>query len=156
MLPIEWVLQDCTKLDLQHTYRFMYMTGNSFQHFLTNDSQNELLQSVHHHLEKDGVFIFASRYLNLKELAEKEESFHTYIDHHDRKIRETNLEEFNPLTQILYCKSQSEFVDEEDKLVETENERISLRYVYPMEMERLLQQHDFFLNKFTNPGKRGR
>lgn len=34
-LSIEWGLQDCTKLDLPPAYSFMYMTGNSFQHFLT-------------------------------------------------------------------------------------------------------------------------
>ncbi|WP_240620210.1 class I SAM-dependent methyltransferase [Peribacillus acanthi] len=142
-LTIHWVLQDCTKLDLQQKYRFMYMTGNSFQHFLTNDSQNNLLQSIHHHLENAGIFIFGTRYPKLKELAEIDESVQEYTNHRGQKIQETNLEEYNPLTQILHCKSIRKILNEEGKIDEIQHDSISLRYVYPLEMERLLTQNGF-------------
>src|SRR5690606_11904733 len=53
-LPIHWVTQNCMQLQLDITSKFIYMVGNSFQHFLTNEDQNQLLRSVHYHLEKDG------------------------------------------------------------------------------------------------------
>jgi hypothetical protein len=56
------------------------MTGNSFQHFLTNDSQNKLLRSVYSHLDGEGVFIFNTRFPVLSELAVKEERQEVYVD----------------------------------------------------------------------------
>ncbi|CAM5230483.1 SAM-dependent methyltransferase OS=Lysinibacillus sphaericus OX=1421 GN=LS41612_09080 PE=4 SV=1 [Lysinibacillus sphaericus] len=44
-LPIKWVEQDCTKLQLPTKSHFIYSVGNSFQHFLTNNAQDSLLSS---------------------------------------------------------------------------------------------------------------
>jgi SAM-dependent methyltransferase len=77
-LPIHWELQDCTELSLNTVVSLIYMTGNSFQHFLTNDSQNRLLKSVHAHLVDEGVFIFNTRFPILNELAIIDESKQTY------------------------------------------------------------------------------
>ncbi|MFD1032620.1 class I SAM-dependent methyltransferase [Metaplanococcus flavidus] len=141
-LPIEWLLQDCTQLSLGVTTPFMYMTGNSFQHFLTNESQNQLLHSVYKHLETNGVFIFNTRFPVLKELAEVDESERTYTDKRNRKIREKNVETYHPLTQILHCTSHREILDGTKKGT-IEQDSISLRYVFPLEMERLLTQNGF-------------
>ncbi|TWT08588.1 class I SAM-dependent methyltransferase [Planococcus sp. CPCC 101016] len=104
-LPIKWILQDCTKLSLNITVPLIYMTGNSFQHFLTNESQNQLLQSVRKHLKPKGVFIFNTRFPILKELAEVDESIRVYTDKRHRKIKEKNVETYHSLTQILHCLS---------------------------------------------------
>lgn len=39
-------VQDCTQLNLPIKSNFIYMTGNSFQYFLTNESQDSLFISV--------------------------------------------------------------------------------------------------------------
>ena len=52
---IPFHLQDCTQLSLANHFDFMFMVGNSFQHFLTNSSQDQLLHSVSSHLQKDGI-----------------------------------------------------------------------------------------------------
>ncbi|MBE1557193.1 ubiquinone/menaquinone biosynthesis C-methylase UbiE [Filibacter limicola] len=49
LVSIEFLLQDCTKLNIPVKSSLVFMTGNSFQHFLTNELQNALLQSVQQH-----------------------------------------------------------------------------------------------------------
>jgi ubiquinone/menaquinone biosynthesis C-methylase UbiE len=142
-LRIEWILQDCTKLSLHTTCPFMYMTGNSFQHFLTNESQDQLLKSAHRHLDENGIFIFGTRFPKLSELLYKEESTQIYIDARNRKVTERTTEEYNPLTQILLCTSTREILNDQGEITSVERDSIALRYVFPKEMERLLQQNGF-------------
>lgn len=141
-LSVEWTLQDCTKLSLNILVPLIYMTGNSFQHFLTNESQNQLLQSIHNHLEENGIFIFNTRFPILSELAEVEESTRIYLDKRSRKIREKTIETYYPLTQILHCTSAREIL-KGTEVGSIEQDSISLRYVFPLEMERLLTQNGF-------------
>jgi len=47
---------------------FAYMVGNSFQHFLTNELQNRLLQSVRSLLTDNGIFVFDTRFPTSDEL----------------------------------------------------------------------------------------
>lgn len=141
-LAIEWVQQDCTQLALDLEAPFIYMTGNSFQHFLTNESQNRLLQSVWTHLEPDGVFIFNTRFPVLDELAQVDTSTRTYTDKRDRKIMDTTIETYHALTQILHCSSTRQILDGPDAGT-SERDSISLRYVFPLEMERLLTATGF-------------
>lgn len=139
-LSVEWILQDCSKLSLMLKANLIYMTGNSFQHFLTNESQNLLLQSVCRHLEPNGIFIFNIRFPILSELAVVEETMRVYTDRRNRKIRERSEETYDTLSQILLCTSVREILDGAEK-GRIEQDHISLRYVFPLEMERLLTQN---------------
>jgi len=131
-LPIQWELQDCTELALNTVGSLIYMTGNSFQHFLTNDSQNRLFKSVNTHLVDGGVFIFNTRFPILNELATIDESKHTYFDKRNRT-------------------STREFYNHEDEVISIEKDSISLRYVFPLEMERLIEQNGFsILNVYSS------
>jgi ubiquinone/menaquinone biosynthesis C-methylase UbiE len=142
-LPIDWELQDCTKLSLDSLSRFIYMTGNSFQHFLTNDSQNKLLQSVYSHLDGEGVFIFNTRFPVLSELAVKDERREVYVDKRNRKVVDYHTEQYHALTQVLECIFTREIYNEKGEMVGIEKDAIFLRYVFPMEMERLLVENNF-------------
>ncbi|WP_235318425.1 class I SAM-dependent methyltransferase [Planococcus sp. CAU13] len=152
-LPVEWILQDCTQLSLDVKTLFMYMTGNSFQHFLTNESQNLLLQSVKRHLETNGVFIFNTRFPVLGELAEVDESELIFTDKRSRKVREKNVETYDSLTQILHCTSIREILDGPEKGT-IEQDSISLRYVFPLEMERLLTENGFIIENIYSSWKK--
>lgn len=143
-LSVEWILQDCTKFFLPLTANLIYMTGNSFQHFLSNDSQNQLLESVSKHLDSSGIFIFNTRFPILSELAEVEQTTKVYIDKRNRKIREHTKEYYDSLTQILHCTSLREILDGTE-VKKFEEDSISLRFVFPLEMERLLTQNGFII-----------
>ncbi|WP_025116388.1 class I SAM-dependent methyltransferase [Lysinibacillus fusiformis] len=138
-VEVQFIVQDCTQLQLPITTKFMYMTGNSFQHFLTNDSQNALLQSVKKHLQLGGEFLFDTRNAILNELSGIDEyEEHTVTSNGEQRIT-FHREEYNPVTQILACHA----IHHQNG--KTYEDSILLRYTYPMEMMRLLQQNGFEL-----------
>ena len=139
---IDWHLQDCTKLELQVKSRLIFMTGNSFQHFLTNEMQDQLLSSVRKHLLPGGHFIFDTRNPVLKELASPDEYEETYINAAGEQVAEKHWEEYNFKTQILDCRTERTRISKDGAAL-TEKDRIRLRYVFPLEMERLLSSHGF-------------
>ncbi|MGM9951662.1 MAG: class I SAM-dependent DNA methyltransferase, partial [Lysinibacillus sp.] len=136
--------QDCTELDLDMKAPLIYMTGNSFQHFLTNDSQNALFESVKRHLQPHGHFIFDTRNPILSELAEVYEHTTQKLDGSAAVRMERETEVYNPVTQILHCTTVIETV-EEGELAHVEKSSISLRYTYPQELLRLMEMHGFEL-----------
>ena len=129
-------MQDCTKLTLPIQANFMYMTGNSFQHFLTNESQDALFAAVKKHLQKGGEFVFDTRNPILAELSVVDTYEETY-ERYGETIHVTSVETYEPLTQILTCKSTYKLP------MRNYEDSIKLRYTYPLELQRLLAQHGF-------------
>ncbi|MBD8521456.1 class I SAM-dependent methyltransferase [Lysinibacillus fusiformis] len=138
-VEVQFIVQDCTQLQLPITTKFMYMTGNSFQHFLTNDSQNALLQSVKKHLQPGGEFLFDTRNAILSDLSSIDEYEEQMVTRNGEQRFTFHREEYDPVTQILTCHA----VHQQDG--KTYEDSILLRYTYPMEMMRLLQQNGFEL-----------
>lgn len=131
-------VQDVTQLKLAVQSGFIFMTGNSFQHFLTNASQDALFNAVKKHLKPKGEFIFDTRNPILHELAIID-NFEETIDVNGELINVTSKEEYNHGTQILDCTSIHHSPTNEYK------DSIKLRYTFPLEMKRLLEQHGFEL-----------
>ncbi|WP_100333610.1 class I SAM-dependent methyltransferase [Bacillus alkalisoli] len=129
--------QDCTQLELPYKSPLIFMTGNSFQHFLTNESQDSLFQSVKKHLLPNGQFIFDTRNLILAELSMDEEYEESYINKDKQIVKEKHYEKYNHENQILYCVTHTDIL-ENKQLIHTKRDSISLRYVFPMELQRLL------------------
>ncbi|WP_277586609.1 class I SAM-dependent methyltransferase [Psychrobacillus antarcticus] len=143
-IKIEWIEQDCTALQLKQKSPLIFMVGNSFQHFHTNEQQNLVLRSIHNHLEKDGTFIFGIRFPNAEELLQPstEEYWKTYTDTvEDKKVDVFTISEYDPLEQIQLYTTIRKYMDENDKVLEERKTNISLRYTYPKEMERLLTEN---------------
>lgn len=138
---IQFFKQDCTQLDLPIKSPLIFMVGNSFQHFLTNQSQNALLESVKSHLLPKGEFIFDTRNPILKELAVIDEFEEIYTNHMNQVITEKHREVYCHETQILKCTTVQE-VNNRNR-ISTYKDSISLRYTYPMELRRLLSAHHF-------------
>lgn len=145
-LPIKWMEQDCTKLNLNVKSQFIYMVGNSFQHFLTNEAQDGLLISINRHLEPDGIFIFDTRFPSKEELLQPstEEYWKTYIDcETQNKVDVSTISHYDALNQIQHYTTIRKFLNGKGKLVNEIRTNISLRYVYPKEMERILYGNGF-------------
>lgn len=145
-LQIEWLEQDCTRLNLNCKSSLIYMVGNSIQHFHTNESQNLLLTSIHRHLEEDGVFIFGTRFPNAEELLQPstEEYWKTYNDPTCKKeVDVFTISDYDALSQIQHYTTVRKFKDVDGRVVEEKRTNISLRYTYPQEMGRLLSENGF-------------
>lgn len=145
-LQIEWLEQDCTKLALPVKSHFIYSVGNSFQHFLSNKDQDELLSSVNKHLEIDGIFIFGTRFPSTEELLQPptEEYWRSYTDSETQHIVDLyTISEYDSLNQIQHYTTIRKYKNSAGEIINTNQTHISLRYVFPKEMERLLQYHGF-------------
>ncbi|MFV8828065.1 class I SAM-dependent methyltransferase [Alkalihalobacterium sp. APHAB7] len=138
-IDIRLIIQDCTKLDLDIKSSFVFMVGNSFQHFLSNQAQDDLLSSVYRHLKKGGIFLFGTRFPSKEELMqpEEEEYWRSYHDAAGQKIDVYTVSQYDELAQIQTYKTIRRS-KENDEIT-----HIQLRYVYPKEMERLLAFHGF-------------
>lgn len=145
-LQIEWAEQDCTKLQLPFKSNFIYSVGNSFQHFLTNDEQDELLASVNKHLEIGGVFIFGTRFPSIEELLQPntEEYWRTYTDNERQKIVDVyTLSHYDSLKQVQHYTTIRRYKVSDGQVVDEKRTNIRLRYVFPREMERILLGNGF-------------
>ena len=145
-LKIDWVEQDCRKMDLTIKSNFIYSVGNSFQHFLTNDAQDELLVSVNKHLEIGGIFIFGTRFPSNEELLQPstEEYWKTYTDNDTQNLVDVyTISNYDSLNQIQHYTTIRRYKNEAGELIDEKTTNIRLRYVFPKEMERLLHSHGF-------------
>jgi len=142
-IQIEWLEQDCTMLQIDKKSPLIFMVGNSFQHFHTNEQQNLVLRSIHNHLEKDGIFIFEMRFPNAEELLQQstEEYWKTYTDTvENKKVDVYTISNYDPLEQIQHYTTIRKYLDDSN-VIEERRTNISLRYTYPKEMERLLSEN---------------
>lgn len=145
-LQIEWVEQDCTKLNLNIKSNLIYSVGNSFQHFLTNDDQDAVLISVNKHLETGGVFIFGTRFPSTEELLQPstEEYWKTFLDSETQnKVDVYTISKYDSLAQIQHYTTIRKFKDKNEEIVDEVRTNISLRYVFPKEMECILYENGF-------------
>ncbi|MET3574456.1 class I SAM-dependent methyltransferase [Bhargavaea ullalensis] len=147
-LDVRFLLQDCRHLDLPAPADLIVMSGNSFQHFLTNEDQDLLFEAVRRHLSPGGRFIFDTRNPVLHELAEPDRYEESAVIG-GRSVRELHTETYDPVSQVLRC--ETETIDGDP----VRRDAISLRYTYPLEMERLVRQHGFEFERRYGDWRRG-
>lgn len=140
-LDIKWVHQDITALSLGVKCPMIYSVGNSFQHILTNEGQENLLKSVWNTLEDQGIFIFNTRFPSKEELMqpETEEYWRSYEDKDGRHIELSTIAVYDQVKQLQHYTTIRKF---KNGVVESTTE-ITLRYTYPQELERLLRFSGF-------------
>ncbi|MGV3466061.1 MAG: class I SAM-dependent methyltransferase [Heyndrickxia sp.] len=145
-LQTKWIEQDCTCLDLGVLSEFIYMVGNSFQHFLTNEDQDRLLASVNKHLKLDGIFIFGTRFPSNEELLQPstEEFWRSYIDQENQnKVDVYTISNYDALNQIQHYITIRKYISENGEALDEKRTNIKLRYVFPKEMERVIRENGF-------------
>lgn len=145
-LPIRWVEQDCTKLNLDIRSPLIYSVGNSFQHFLTNEAQDSLLASINMHLGMDGVFIFGTRFPTGDELLQPstEEYWRSYTESETgHTVDVYTISNYDSLNQIQHYTTIRKYKNTDGEIFDEMSTNISLRYVFPKEMERILTARGF-------------
>jgi len=143
-LAITWIQADCRSFNAEKKFRLIYMTGNSFQAFLTREDQELMLTQVKNHLHLDGFFAFDTRNPDLAELASnqnKEEYWHSYVDSQGRTVNVSGLLTYNPISQIAHYITHRRWKGAGKEITNTSH--IDLRYIFPQEMEALLYHNGF-------------
>lgn len=150
-LSVDWKLSRAEETDRALKAQLIFMAGNTFQHFLTNKEQDELLYSVSSMLKNGGVFIFDTRCPNLEELQEtsEKEFWKTIKDSGGSigdmytKSRWYGTDQLQHVTQYTYS------VDNQLKSTTS----LWLRYTFPQELTRLLKQHGLEMIKMYKDWK---
>lgn len=140
-LDIEWRQTDALQLELEQQADAFVMVGNSFQHFLTQEEQLQLLTRIRQNLAPDGLLIFDLRFPSRNELAQssREDLAYTYKDQLDQTCNVYYDSQYDPVTQIQHNTTyrMTELRDGEHS---TDEAHIHLRFTYPQELKLLLAQ----------------
>jgi len=100
-ISVDWVVADARTFQLQKQFRFIYMLGNAFQHFLTRTDQEALLARVREHLHPEGCFLFCTRNPSPRNLFEaRYPEPQQYMLPDGRQLISTEQQQYDPLTQI--------------------------------------------------------
>jgi SAM-dependent methyltransferase len=152
-LPIRWVEGDARTFDLHEHFRFIFLTGNAFQAFVTNTEQEAVLQRVRAHLHDEGVFAFETRnplFPNTKtregffphlETHYEEEDVHSFINADGHEVRDSITQVYDHVTQILHLTGYTRWSDGDTE--HTKISRTALRYTFPQELKALLHYNGF-------------
>lgn len=155
-LPVRWVRADAREFDLGERYRLIYITGNSFQAFLTRADQEALLDRVRAHLHPEGLFAFETRnprwthadpgvdprglFVRL-ESREEERLWREYTDPDGQLVRIYKAQRYDPIAQLLHMRSTRRRGEGDRAKVAVT--RIALRFTFPQELEALLDYNGF-------------
>jgi ubiquinone/menaquinone biosynthesis C-methylase UbiE len=142
-VTIEWVVADARTFHLQKQFRFIYMLGNAFQHFLTRPDHEALLARVREHLHPEGCFLFGTRNPSRKNLFEARFAQpRTQTLEDGTQLTESEEQQYDPITQIQHYTFHNQWVKPGGQQ-EEKTYRTALRYVFPQEMETLLFYNGF-------------
>lgn len=143
-LPIRWVVADARSFQLGRSFRLIFETGSVFQHLLTRLDQEAFLARVREHLEQDGRFIVTLIFPHVDLLAsvETEQEWFTYENHAGQEIRVSGTEYYDPVRQVKLETAYRRWVDDQDREI-LKVAPLSLRYIFPQEMEALLHYNGF-------------
>ncbi|WP_309299982.1 class I SAM-dependent methyltransferase [Priestia megaterium] len=147
-LSVKWVEQDCTQFDLKVKSDFIYIVGNSFQHFLTNEKQHAFLSGVYTHLNDGGIFIIGIRFPSIEELTstEAEKYWKSYQDADTGYTTEVYISShYDAIKQVQHNLTTRKIRDYDKTIIKEITTKIDLRYTFPKEMEHLLTRSGFMI-----------
>lgn len=156
-LHTRWIQDDARAFDLGERFGLIFLTGNSFQSFLTNSDQEALLQRVHDHLCDEGLFAFETRnpiFPNSQnpkglfvplETNEEEQEWPSFIDASGREVRVSRTYIYDHIAQIHHWTSYKRW--HIGKKEHTMVARTALRYTFPQELAALLHNNGFSIDR---------
>lgn len=143
-LPVQWSVQDIRCLALDRSFRLIFETGSVFQHLLTRSDQEAYLSRVHAHLDVDGRFVFSVLFPHpdyLETVAE-EKAWFSYQNSEGRDVHVSGTEYYDPIRQVKVETAYRRWVDDRGQEI-LKVAPLSLRMVYPQELEVLLHYNGF-------------
>ncbi len=143
-LPIQWITADVRSYRLERSFRLIFETGSVFQHMLTRADQEAFLRRVGEHLEDGGRFIVSLIFPRpeLFTTVDAEKEWFTYPNNAGQEVRVSGTECYDPVQQVKLETAYRRWVDEKGQ-EHLQVAPLSLRYVFPQEMESLLHYNGF-------------
>lgn len=143
-LPIEWILADVRSFQLGRKFRLIFESGSVFRHMLTRQDQEAYLVRVREHLEDDGRLVINLFFPKPHHLAgtEGEEEWFTAQHPNGHEIHVSGIDKYDSVRQVKTETAYRRWTDAHGNEI-TRVAPLSLRYVFPQEMEALLHYNGF-------------
>lgn len=102
-LPVGFIHADARTFRSNQRFSLIYLTGNAFQAFLSDEDQKALLDTAYEHLEPDGRFIFETRNPAATDLVDEEESpWSEFVDHNGEIVKVSGSQTYDASQQIMH------------------------------------------------------
>ncbi len=148
-LAIHWVEGDGRAFQLNRQFDFIFAAGCVFQHLLTRPDQEAMLARIREHLtasrgSANGRFATGLFFPHPEQLEDvpKEQEWFSYTTVDGRDVAVSGTEYYDPLRQVKVETAVRRWIDKDGETI-TRKAPLSLRYIYPQEMEALLHYNDF-------------
>lgn len=146
---VQWIEADMTRLNLDRSQQFplVIIPYRTFLHLLTVQEQLAVLRNVYTYLQKDGLFVFDIFVPNIFEMVEKDGrmdfrgSFPIPGEGHSVEV--IDCVRYEHFWQQAYITRYYERYDQQGKMVERLRKSFQLRYIFPTELNHLLQLSGF-------------
>jgi SAM-dependent methyltransferase len=162
--PVRWIQADARDFHLDERFRLIFLTGNTFQAFLTNADQESLLRCAHAHLHEDGLLAFETRNPRWRGMAPapdprlpgrsegqgvfafletrlEEADEQTYTDNSGREARATLTQSYDHVSQVLQWTGYHRWYEDGD--LKTSAGGVAVRFTFPQELDALLHYNGF-------------
>ncbi len=142
--PIEWIVADVRTFQLGRKFRLIFESGSVFHHMLTRQDQEAYLARVREHLEDHGRLVLSLFFPHPQRLTntETEEGWFTAQRPDGQEIRVSGIDKYDELRQIRTETAYRRWADANGQEI-LRVAPLSLRYVFPQEMEALLHYNGF-------------
>ena len=162
-VSVDWILADVRSYQLNKKFRLIYDSGSVFQHMLTRPDQEAFLARVHEHLDHDGLFVVSAIFPRTPLLGstDDEQDWFTIRHPDGYEIHVSGTDFYDAVRQVKVETAHRRWRDNDGKEV-IRVAPLSLRYLFPQEMETLLHYNgfavvekygDYDLSPLTNKSK---
>ncbi|RPI82483.1 MAG: class I SAM-dependent methyltransferase [Chloroflexi bacterium] len=148
---IDWIEADVRTFSLAKRFQMIFESGSVFQHMLTLEDQQAFLQRVYQHLKSEGLFAFSVFFPQPDVLKdESEQHWFSYPNAQGQVVKVSGLQTYDPLRQVKVETAIRRWIGG-DGLEIVHRAPLSLRFVFPQEIETLLHYNGFsVLERFGN------
>lgn len=137
-LPVDFIEGDARTFHSEKRFSMIYLTGNAFQAFLSDEDQIALLETIYKHLEPNGMFVFETRNPMGTDLSTEEESaWGGFIDKDGNEVKVSGMQSYDANNHIMH------WVTFRDWGFKKTTSRIACRFTDNDTLQRLLSGHGF-------------
>lgn len=137
-LTVTFMEGDARTFESDKRFSMIYLTGNAFQAFLSDQDQSDLLTTVHKHLQPHGIFAFETRNPEGTDLSDQEETeWGSFIDKDGNNVKVSGTQCYDAGQHIMH------WVTMRDWGYKRTTSRIACRFTDPNTLHSLLTRHGF-------------
>ncbi|MCM3039470.1 class I SAM-dependent methyltransferase [Paenibacillus motobuensis] len=137
-LPVTFIEGDARTFESEKRFSMIYLTGNAFQAFLTEEDQIALLRTVYKHLKPNGIFAFETRNPLGTDLSNQEETtWGQFLDMDGTTVKVSGTQTYDVRNHIMH------WVTFRDWGYKKTTSRVACRFTDNDTLKSLLTSHGF-------------